>query len=448
MDKYWVVVVDDDVFSLKTARNLLNGDQVRVSVVRSGPELLTFMKKNEPDVILLDVMMPGMDGFETYRELRDYEEREERRQTPVIFLTGDNDSQTERRSLTIGASDFIRKPFDKDIMLSRIVKTVQNSRTIENLTEEASLDQLTGFLNKASGTAKVEELCRTSSGVFMIIDLDNFKLVNDLFGHETGDKVLSSFADIIRKNTRSGDVLCRIGGDEFLAFYQGAADEKVVRTLTNRLNEQLVTVCMRLMGEDFGIPIGVSIGCALVPEQGNDYQSLFRMADKTMYQVKLNGKHGYAVYDPFLETRQTDGVDLQEEMVRITKIVEERGEYGNAMRLSQDAFSWVYRYIVRFIQRYKDSAVKLLFALSPRNPGDEDILPKAAEEFGDLLQRQLRKSDIILQSKPNQFFLLLPETLEKYASVVAGRVTEEWKGTEYHSRIGISYVEEGIDHSF
>ena len=125
---------------------------MRVSCLRSGGDLLTFMEKNTPDLILLDILMPGMDGFETYRELRKLEEQMGRPLTPVIFLTGENDKETERRGLRAGASDYIHKPFDTDILINRIVNTINNSRTIETLTEEATVDKLTGFLNKTSGT--------------------------------------------------------------------------------------------------------------------------------------------------------------------------------------------------------------------------------------------------------------------------------------------------------
>lgn len=255
--KEWVVVVDDETISLTNARNLLSAQDMRVSCLRSGHDLLTFIEKNEPDLILLDVMMPEMDGFETYRRLREKEDRLGRRPTPVIFLTGENDSEAERRGLKIGAADFIRKPFDRDILLSRIRNTITNTKTIENLTEEATLDRLTGFLNKAHGTAVVDEMCSHETGVMAILDLDSFKLVNDIYGHDMGDQVLRSFADTIRRCTRDKDVVSRIGGDEFLAFFPKLEEDDALQALTERLNEQLVEACVRLMGEDFDIPIGI-----------------------------------------------------------------------------------------------------------------------------------------------------------------------------------------------
>lgn len=147
----WIVVVDDEALSLTNARNMLHEAGMKVSCVRSGRELLAFMEKHTPDLVLLDILMPEMDGFEAYKKLRDFEKQAGRKEIPVIFLTGENDEESERKGLNIGASDFIHKSFSRDILLKRINNTITSVKTIENLTEEASVDALTGFLNKASG---------------------------------------------------------------------------------------------------------------------------------------------------------------------------------------------------------------------------------------------------------------------------------------------------------
>ena len=181
---YWIVVVDDEAVSLIEAKCLLDEENMRVSCLRSGRNLLKFIERHTPDLILLDILMPEMDGFETYHALRRYEEQTGRSNIPVIFLTGEEDRETERRGLKAGASDFIHKPFDRDILLSRIKNTIMNHKTIESLEEEVTVDKLTGFLNKASGSEKIEKLCRETRGALLVMDLDNFKLVNDLFGHD------------------------------------------------------------------------------------------------------------------------------------------------------------------------------------------------------------------------------------------------------------------------
>ena len=281
MMDYWIAAVDDEPISLTNARSILNGEGMKVSCLRSGKDLLKFMEKNTPDLILLDVLMPEMDGFETYHALRQYEYKSGSVYTPVIFLTGEKNSETERRGLKAGASDFIHKPFDRDILVKRIVNAIKNNRMIESLTEEATLDKLTGFLNKASGTRKISDLCMSETGALMIFDLDSFKLVNDIFGHDMGDRILVSFADILRSSTRNGDVISRIGGDEFMGFFMGLNGEEAVNSLSERINKELTEEACSLMGADHGIPLGVSIGVAFSKKHASDYQTLFRFADSS-----------------------------------------------------------------------------------------------------------------------------------------------------------------------
>ncbi|MCR5627845.1 MAG: response regulator, partial [Lachnospiraceae bacterium] len=175
----WIVVVDDEVLSLKNIKMLLSSDDMRVSCLKSGNDLLTFMSKNDPDIILMDIMMPQMDGFETYRRLEEKLAEEGKNMTPVIFLTGETDAERERDGLKLGASDYIHKPIDKQVLISRIENIISNNKKIKSLEEDASTDKLTGFLNKTVGEEKITAMCEENNGIFVILDLDNFKPVND-----------------------------------------------------------------------------------------------------------------------------------------------------------------------------------------------------------------------------------------------------------------------------
>ena len=444
--KCWIVVVDDEALSLTNAKTLLNEQDMRVSCLRSGQDLLKFMAKNEPDLILLDILMPEMDGFETYHALRQMEEETGRKKTPVIFLTGSDDSETERRGLKIGASDFIRKPFNREILIRRIYNTVLNAKMIKSLTEEAAIDKLTGFLNKAAGTKRISKLCETETGALMVLDLDNFKLVNDLHGHDMGDRVLKALAEVIRRNARTEDVAARIGGDEFMMFCRGMTDESGVTTLTQRLNEQMLKEAAELIGAGFDIPLGISVGAAMAPVHGKDYETLFSLADGALYRAKRNGKHGALVYHPEADSGDSGEGDPKKELARITKIVEERNEAGGAFLLGMEQFSFIYRFVKRFGMRYGGSAVKLLFVLSGKD-GDgaqSQKIGDAAEKFGLCLQDTLRRSDIMLQSKPNQFFLLLPQLSEEDFPKVLKRIMAAWEAREPHSEVAIDYAVEYV----
>ena len=434
---YWIAVVDDEPFSLTNAKNLLREENMRVSCLRSGSDLLEFIINHAPDLILLDILMPDMDGFETYRALRQYEEDNGMASTPVIFLTGENNSETERRGLKAGASDFIHKPFDKDILIKRIRNTIDNSKMIESLTEEVTIDRLTGFLNKASGTEKVAELCRETTGALVIMDLDNFKLVNDLYGHDMGDRVLVAFSGIVRLNVRSDDVVCRIGGDEFMAFFPELDDEDSVASLTERLNGQLLKETQTLMGEDYGIPLGISVGAAFSDSHTPDHQILFRYADSALYEVKRSGKNGYCIYEPGISTGNNEE-DIERELTRITQIMSERAGGKGALLLGQEAFSWNYRFIERFFARYGGVADRIMFSLSSDETGI--MFSEMVSEFGSVLVNTLRKSDIIIQWQQNMYFVVLPMLSPEDEKGVIERIMKAWKALGFDDRIRIDYA--------
>ncbi len=439
--RYWVVVVDDEALSLTNAKSILNEHDMRVTCLRSGQDLLKYLTKNEPDLILLDVLMPEMDGFETFRAVRRLEEEQGKRQTPIIFLTGSDDSEMEHLGLQAGAADFIRKPLNRDILIRRIHNTIMSVKKIESLTEEVTIDKLTGFLNKAAGNERVSKLCGTVTGALMVFDLDNFKLVNDLYGHDMGDRVLVAFAEVARRNMRAEDLMARIGGDEFMAFCRDMNDEIGVERLTQRLNDQFFREAMRLMGEDFNIPLGISVGVVMVPEHGRDFETLFPLADSALYRVKQNGKHGFAIHQPEA-VDSFHAEDIQNELVRVMKIVEERNDGGGALLLGMEQFSFVYRFLKRFRKRYGGGDVQLLFILSEKDGGGTqgETLKDAAAQFGLCLQETLRKSDIILQSRPNQFFLLLPELGEADFPDMLNRILKAWDATGRHDGIDVAHA--------
>ena len=439
----WIVAVDDEAFSLTSVKQILSEENMKVSCLRSGSNLLKFMEKNSPDLLLLDIMMPEMDGFETYEKLRALEDSLGKSHIPVIFLTAENDSEVEQKGLMAGASDFVKKPFNREILLQRIHNTIANSKTIESLTEEATLDKLTGFLNKASGTKRAAKLCQEKDGMVMILDLDSFKLVNDLYGHEMGDKVLRAFAKIAAQNITGQDLVSRIGGDEFMAFVEHAG-KKDVELLAGKLNERLRQEAVLLMGEDFDIPLGVSVGGACVSDEMRDYDTLFSYADQALYTVKQNGKHGGRVYEKSADLVIANEVDPEKELARIEKIFDERNESDGALFLGQDAFTYVYRYIVRFQKRYGGDALKLLFILSGLPEQKPEELADAAESFSRLIQSNFRRSDVIMQSKTNEFFLFLPELSKENATKVIKRVLSDWEALPEHGDVKVTYVMKSV----
>lgn len=441
----WIIVVDDDISNLKIAGKILSSNNMRVTALNSGQSLLDYVRTNgAPDLILLDINMPGMDGFETLDKYRALEDEINITKVPVIFLTADEDSASESRGFDMGVSDYIRKPFNPDILIRRVENIINTHGQMLKFEEQATIDKLTGFLNKSATNERMSELCAHASGCLCIIDLDSFKLVNDIYGHDTGDAVLTSFAEIIRENMPYNGTFGRIGGDEFLVFCQGLTDEEPLAAYTKKINEQMLTAAKRIMGEQMGIPLGASVGAVMVPEMGNHFADLFKMADRTLYLVKNGGKHGYRLYSPEQDIDELE-VPKDMDLKTLSHILEERNVPQSAMWMGKEAFGNIYRYMIRYMDRYQGTAYKLLFTAHITKPLTQVEKTEVLERVRELLQDSLRNSDIMMQIGENHFFLLLPEINEYNVERVINRIHLAWENDEYHSFATLSVEAESID---
>ena len=439
----WIMVVDDDVANLQMAGTILSKHNMRVTALKSGQALLTYVTENgAPDLILLDIMMPEMDGFETLSALRALEEEKGMGETPVIFLTADESTGTESKGFEVGVSDFIRKPFNPEVLLRRIDNVISMQKEMNSLKNEATIDKLTGFLNKAASNSRLSQVCLLGVGTLMMIDLDSFKLVNDLYGHEMGDKVLISFAKIIRETLPKGSTYGRIGGDEFVAFSAGTETEEDVAEITRILNEKLLASAREMMGEDMNIPLGTSVGAIFVPRFGNDYTSLLKLADKCLYVVKKNGKHGYSLYTTgALAEEESNSPDM--DIKGISEILAERNITNVALQLDMDAFTHVYRFANRYFIRNNINSCKVLFTLHKPEEMHEENYHDFCDEFGNHIRENLRKSDLLTRSRFNQYYVIITDIREEFVDKVITEIIASWKANRIASP-EITYEKEFI----
>lgn len=441
----WIIVVDDDISNLKIAGKILSRNNMRVTALNSGQSLLDYVRNNgTPDLILLDINMPGMNGFDTLDKYRAMEDELDIQKVPVIFLTADEDSASESRGFDMGVSDYIRKPFNPDILIRRVENILNTHGQILKYEEQATIDRLTGFLNKVAANERINNLCAHANGCLCIIDLDSFKLVNDIYGHETGDQVLTSFAAIMKDNMPFNGTFGRIGGDEFLIFCEDLTDEEDLKRYSNIINEKMVEEARRIMGAQMGIPLGASLGAVMVPQMGDDFTELFRLADRTLYYVKNGGKHGYMLYSP---EKVIDELDVPKDidLKTLTHILEERNVPQSAMWMGREAFGNIYRYMIRYMDRYQGTAYKLLFTahLIPEKLGLAERT-EIMEHVRELLQDSLRNSDIMMQIGENHFFLLLPEINLYNVERVIERIKKSWSRDEYSSMVELTVESESI----
>ena len=247
--------------------------------------------EDPPDLVLLDLNMPRMDGFKVCRMLK---ESESTRDVPVLFLTVDDNVQHLARALDCGATDYIRKPFNPVELRARVQVALRAKRTFDLLREQARIDGLTGLSNRPAlddslaAAAAAHDRGRQASALLMI-DLDHFKQVNDEHGHGVGDEVLRQVADAIRASCRPYDAPCRYGGDEFAVVY-GQVDAEAARRAAERLMANVRKV--EVLADGVPITVRCSAGLASTDALPDGFTAgdLLKSADDALYAAKNLGR--------------------------------------------------------------------------------------------------------------------------------------------------------------
>lgn len=292
-----ILLVDDDADNLKIVSRLLENEGLVVQQATSGSEGLHLLTEFSPDLVILDVNMPGLNGFQTLKLIR-----QRREQVSVIFLTSNKGTEDIIRGLEAGALDYIGKPFQPLELIARVksqlkFKGIQDELRVANekLQNLVDIDDLTGLYNMRSVYERLnQEMDRArrykhSVAVFMM-DMDDFKRVNDNHDHLFGSFVLSEVGKIIKSNIRSVDFAARYGGDEFLICLTQTQPVGAVR-FADRLRKK-ISEHEFVSGPD-RIQLSASFGSAIL-ENGKsllDAHSLVRLADAKLYEAKANGKN-------------------------------------------------------------------------------------------------------------------------------------------------------------
>ena len=438
MMKKKILIVDDMEVSLMMTENML-AEEYETFCASSGAEAMEIFRNELPDMVLSDLRMPGMTGYELQLALQ-----EEFHETiPFMFMTADHDEETESKGFENGAMDFIRKPFRPDVLLKRVGNIMQTVEQISTLKKSSSTDALTGLLNKASVSVELLKVCQNSLGALMMIDLDSFKLVNDIYGHDMGDKILVSFADILRAAFRPTDLIGRMGGDEFIAFCHGVHEDAVIESKARFINERIFESAKKLLGEEMNIPLGASVGAVFVPMSGNVFPELYKKADKALYVVKQNGKHGYSVFndDEGVEESLSEVNGIEQ----VEMILGERNPDDGCFVLPFEAFRNVYRFLKRNRGAYSKQTCLIVFSLKRHRNGNIQTAD-AADQFLTVIAATFRKGDAITQNGSSQFFALLTNA-DAYRDVkkVADRVRDKWDHVPACSNFTFEYEWKVLD---
>lgn len=302
----------------------------------------------------------------------------------------------------------------------------QNMNNVKRLKQEATQDPLTGLYNKRGAKDALCSAFSKSAGILALIDLDSFKPVNDIYGHDMGDRILIELANLMDRNTGPDDVLCRVGGDEFVIFFNGITENQLEQ-ITKELNERIVDVAMRVLGHDMNIPIGVSVGAVNVPRGDyDDYVKFFKKADKALYVVKNSGKHGYVMYEEDL-FKTIDGSDRANVsgIAELRTILGERSKNHKPYRVEHGRLQDIYRLLERLGDSSVINSVMIQFTLSP-DKGHE-MTELVMETFQNVVTESLRSTDVYGYDHHKSVLVIITNTDENGAKVIVDRILEKWK---------------------
>ncbi len=427
-----ILIVDDEEISLCMTDHILS-EFYETVCASSGQEALDLYAEEKPDLVLTDLYMPKMTGYELKEKIQAMSSEI----VPVMFMTAETSIEEESKGFESGAMDFIRKPFRADVLLKRIGNIIQTQEKIRGLQTAAFTDPMTGCLNKSASQERIADICHKIPGALMIIDLDSFKLVNDIYGHAMGDKVLIRFAEILRSVMRTDDIVGRLGGDEFIAFCQNVNDFEVIKKKTEYMNKHILESAIDFMGEQMNIPLGVSVGCVFSPDEGIDFTDLYKKADKALYSVKQNGKHGADIFKSE-EGESPKEKNLSEGLGQITQILSERNQGKGAYELGFDQFRTVYRFTSRIITNYKHKASLILFTIES---AEKSVLPvlDVTEYFFQILKETLRQSDVISLNGNNSCLALILKANSHEIKIVIDRIMKNWNEKSPDSTYKIKY---------
>ena len=281
-----VLIVDDAPANIQILADCLKNDY-QVKVATSGARCLELAEISpEPDLILLDILMPDLDGYEVCQQLK---KNETTRHIPVIFVTAKDNDEEEEKGFVLGAVDYITKPIRPAVVVARVRTHVMLKRQRDFLAHMAMRDQLTGLYNRHylldAACRKIARAIRHQYSIcLLMIDVDHFKKINDKHGHVVGDEVLKGIATLMDASFREEDIIARFGGEEFVVLLGHC---EMVGAIEKA--QQLVNSIERL--KPGGVDVTVSIGVAELSLRGETFEDLIGRADLALYRAKDSGRN-------------------------------------------------------------------------------------------------------------------------------------------------------------
>lgn len=289
-----VLVIDDSADIHRLLKIRLRDINVNIISAFDGHEGLQLARVELPDLILLDIDMPGMSGFDTLSSLKSDPNTVA---IPVIFLSGSGTATDKVRGFDLGAVDYVTKPFDVSELRARVRSALRTQHLLRMLSQRAQLDGLTGLWNRRHLDERLAEYIASATRhgrelSLIIGDIDHFKRLNDTFGHPFGDQVLVQFARLLVNESRESDVACRYGGEEFAVMLPDTSVEDA-RTVAERYRRSLES---RTWAVRVPLVVTASFGIACLGQlRSRNAARLIEAADAALYAAKRGGRNRVAI---------------------------------------------------------------------------------------------------------------------------------------------------------
>jgi diguanylate cyclase (GGDEF)-like protein len=309
-----ILVADDDRAMRFALNDVLQEDGYRIELANTGAQALTICERQMPDLILMDAMMPEMDGFTACRRIRVLSEGAH---TPILIVTALDDEHSIDMAFSAGATDYIPKPVHFAVLRQRVARLLDAIRAEENLNRLAYQDVLTNLPNRAQFMEKLTEVLSRDydeqpNHAVLFLDLDRFKLINDTMGHEIGDLLLITVAERLKGCVRSGDLVSRFGGDEFTVLLENISSFHVAAAVAEKICRAISKHYVVMERELY---ISSSVGISLYPADGMDGGMLIKHADISMYRAKEHG-NCYRFYEESMEKAVSNKLRLESDLRR------------------------------------------------------------------------------------------------------------------------------------
>jgi len=435
LSKPTILVVDDMPGSIEILNQIL-ADEYRVLFALNGEAGLEITRTQKPELILLDVSMPGMDGYQVCHELKSDPET---RDIPIIFVTAKDQDEDQEMGFKIGAADYLTKPVRPATVKVRVKNQLQIRHSEELILHQALYDGLTHLPNRSLSVDRlrysIAQDCRNQlKTALLFIDLDKFKEINDTLGHDAGDQLLKAsalrfkqcldkFKEIndtlghdagdqllkasalrFKQCVRKIDTVGRLGGDEFVVILPGLEQvedakkvaENIIRVFSNPFT---------LSGME--VVVTVSIGIAFSPDDSDDYKKLLANADTAMYQSKEAGRNNYHLFNQKMNHNIKRRMEMEYHLRHALKL-------GELSVFYQPLVDIATRRIIgaEALLRWNNSVLGSVppdefIALAEQSGMIESIgafvLTQGCEQFKDLIDQEGRALSLAVNVSPQQF---------------------------------------------